>query len=179
MLAELGVSKDELKEKKAVEVGNIFPLGTRFSEPLGLNFTDESGQQQPVIMGCYGIGPGRVMGTIVEHFADERGLVWPANIAPYGVYICQIGDSDTIEKAVEQAYNSLSGQGISVLWDDRAERPGEQFADADLFGIPNRVVVSEKSLQAGGYELKKRTEDATKIVSLEQLNKLLGKSKQD
>lgn len=179
VLAELGISKDELKEKKAVEVGNIFTLGTRFSEPLGLNFTDESGQQQPVIMGSYGIGPGRVMGTIVEHFADDKGLVWPANIAPYDVYLCQIGYTPDIEKAAKQAYNNLSGQGISVLWDDRAERPGAQFADADLFGIPYRVVVSEKSIQAGGFELKKRTEEDTKIVSLDDLGKILGKQKQD
>ncbi len=177
VLAELGIKKDELVEKKAVEVGNIFTLGTRFSEPLGLNFTDENGSLKPVIMGSYGIGPGRVMGTIVEHFADDKGMVWPDGIAPFDVYICQIGDSTDIEKAAQDAYNLLSGQGISVLWDDRNERPGAQFADADLFGIPNRVVVSEKSVASGGYELKKRTEDNTRIVSLDELGKTLGKQK--
>lgn len=175
VLKELGINKSELVEKRAVEVGNIFTLGTRFSKPLGLSFTDEQGKSKPVIMGSYGIGPGRVMGAIVEHFADEKGLVWPQAVAPFDVYLCQIGDDQKVEKAASDAYNTLSGQGISVLWDDRKERPGEQFADADLFGIPYRLVASDKSLEQGGYELKHRTKSEVEIVSLESVIKQLAK----
>ncbi len=125
VLADLGVKKEELEELTAVEVGNIFTLGTRFSEPLELYFTDESGVQKPVIMGSYGIGPSRLMGLIAEHFADDKGLVWPENIAPFKVYLAQIGNDVEVAKAANDVYGALHQQGVTVLWDDRSDaRPG-------------------------------------------------------
>jgi prolyl-tRNA synthetase len=172
ILADLGVDRQNLIEKTAVEVGNIFTFGSRYSEPLGLFFTDEQGLKQPVFMGSYGIGISRLMGLLAEHFADEKGLVWPINIAPYTVYLANIGDA-SIKHVADEIYKSLSTHKISVLYDDRDERPGEKFADADLVGIPYRVVVSEKSLQAGGAEVKKRTHDEVKIVPAEAVANML------
>lgn len=172
-LKELGVEKSELVEKKAVEVGNIFPLGTRFSEPLGLNYTDEAGKPRPVIMGSYGIGPGRVMGTIVEHLADSKGLVWPPQIAPFKVYLAPLSDDKTVLEAADKAYKLLTDSGIGVLYDDRSARPGEMFADADLIGLPYRVVVSEKTLQKGSLEIKLRTASQVQLVPLHSLAKAL------
>ncbi len=170
VLADLGVTRDELVEKKAVEVGNIFTLGTRFSEPFNLSFTDEDGAVKPVIMGCYGIGPGRVMGTIVEHFADDRGIVWPKEIAPFRVYLISLGGSEAVGDACESLNKHLTDAGISVIYDDRkATSAGEKFADADLLGIPYRVVVSEKTIAANQYELKARTAQETKLLALEEL----------
>lgn len=173
-LKHLGLSRDQLSEKRAVEVGNIFALGSKYSDALGLKFTDESGQQQSIIMGCYGIGVSRLMGLLAEHFADEHGLVWPANIAPYKVYLASLGSEPEISQAVDELYDKLNQAGISVLFDDRDERPGEKFADADLFGLPYRVVISQKSLDNGGFELKSRASVETEVVSLEKLlSKLL------
>ncbi|HZM64475.1 MAG TPA: aminoacyl--tRNA ligase-related protein [Candidatus Saccharimonadales bacterium] len=170
VLADLGVSKGELVEKRAVEVGNIFTLGTRFSEPLNLTFTDEDGTNKPVIMGSYGIGPGRVMGTIVEHFADERGIVWPKEIAPFRVYLVSLGGSAEVEQETDVLNKHLTDAGIGVLYDDRkATSAGEKFADADLLGIPFRVVISEKTVAAKKYELKARMAQETKLLSLEEL----------
>ena len=175
VLAELGISKDELQEQKAVEVGNIFSLGTKFSQPLGLSFTDEDGAVKPVIMGSYGIGPGRVMGTIVEQFADERGLVWPEAIAPFSVYLARLDQTPEVIQKADDLYQQLTQAGVSVLYDDRSVRAGEMLADADLMGMPYRVVVSEKSLAAGGYELKSRSSNDTKIVPENSLLELLAK----
>jgi prolyl-tRNA synthetase len=164
VLAELGVTKDELQEQKAVEVGNIFSLGTKFSEPLGLTFTDEDGSLKPVIMGSYGIGPGRVMGTIVEHFADEQGLVWPEAVAPFKVYLARLDHTPEIIGMADKVYDQLTQAGVGVIYDDRNVRAGEMLTDADLMGMPIRLVVSQKSAQAGGYELKPRSSDKTEIV---------------
>lgn len=169
VLSDLGVQREGLVEKTAVEVGNIFTFGPRYSEPLGLFFTDEKGQQRPVFMGSYGIGISRLMGLIAEHFADDQGLVWPAAIAPFKVYLADLGGEQAVKDAASDVYRSLNSAGISVLYDDRDERPGEKFADADLLGLPYRVVVSEKSLQAGGVELKKRGSTDTQIVPLGNL----------
>lgn len=174
VLSSLGVSKNELSEKKAVEVGNIFSLGTKYAEALGLNFTDEKGEVKPVIMGSYGIGPGRVMGAIVEHFADDKGLIWPAQIAPYLVYLVSLGENENQQEA-DGLYKELTAAGIEVLYDDRDERAGEKFADADLLGLPYRVVVSQKSLQAGGYELKSRNQEKTQTVNKNELLEILAK----
>jgi prolyl-tRNA synthetase len=132
VLAELGVSKDELVEKKAVEVGNIFTLGTKYSSSLGLTFTDEDGEVKPVFMGSYGIGPGRVMGMIVERFADAKGIVWPEEVAPYRAYIARLGMDRRTVSAADALVIELEKSGIEVLYDDRDVRPGEKFADADL-----------------------------------------------
>ncbi len=158
VLHDLGLNKSELKEEKAVEVGNIFSLGTKYSKPLGLEFTNESGKREPVIMGCYGIGISRSMGVVAEVLSDDKGLVWPEEIAPAKVIIVQLGDDSSTTKAAEKLYKDLTHAKVEVLYDDRDLRAGEKFADADLMGIPYRVVVSDKTLANEQYELKKRTE---------------------
>ncbi len=174
VLAELGISKDELVEKTAVEVGNIFTLGTRFSEPLELNFTNDEGVSQPVFMGSYGIGPSRLMGLIAEHFADDKGLVWPEAIAPMKVYLVSIGDGATAK--ADELYQQFTDAGIKVLYDDRDERPGTKFADAELLGIPYRVTVSERLLDGGAFELTSRQDGHTDLLTPEELlAKLSGK----
>ncbi len=165
VLAELGVKREELVEKKAVEVGNIFSLGTRFSEPLGLTYKDETGAAKPVIMGCYGIGLGRLMGTIVEALSDEKGIVWPVSVAPFAAHLIVLdskaGEKDAkgenpAREHADDLYEALTKAGIETLYDDRASRPGEKFADADLIGIPVRIVISDKTLAAGKYEVTDR-----------------------
>ena len=169
VVAKTGVDKDRLKKVKAAEVGNIFSFGTKKSEQLGLYFSDEDGSSKPAVLGSYGIGITRLVGVITEHFADDKGLVWPQNVAPYSIYLASLGEEAEVRRSADEVYNSLRDAGVSVLYDDRDERPGEKFADADLLGIPYRVVVSQKSLQAGGLELKKRTEAETRIFSKENL----------
>lgn len=168
-IAHLGLDKNQLVEKRAVEVGNIFSLGRKYSDALGLKFTDESGQQQSIIMGCYGIGVSRLMGLLAEHFADDKGLAWPLNIAPYKVYLASLGEHGPVKQAADEVYAYLTDNGIGVLYDDRDERPGEKFADADLLGIPYRLVVSDNSLQAGGFELKNRTSTDIKVLPKDQI----------
>jgi prolyl-tRNA synthetase len=173
VLNELGMKKDGLVAKKAVEVGNIFTLGTKYSDALDLKFTDEDGTQKPVFMGSYGIGPSRLMGLLAEHFSDDRGLVWPVNVAPFKVYIARLGDGEAAVKQADELYNSLTSKQIEVIYDDRDLRAGEKFADADLLGIPYRVVVSDKTASAGTYEFKARTsQEASNIGSEELLKKL-------
>jgi prolyl-tRNA synthetase len=172
MLAELGIDKSDMVEKKAVEVGNIFTLGTRFSDALELTFDNESGEKESVFMGSYGIGPGRVMGTIVETLSDDRGMIWPESIAPFAVHLIQIGD---VNDKAEKIYKDLKEKGIEVLFDDRDASAGSKFADADLIGIPHRVVISEKSLEKGGLEYKKRNEPDSKIITERELFEMLGK----
>jgi prolyl-tRNA synthetase len=166
VLAELGIKKEELEEVKAVEVGNIFTLGTRFSDPLNLNFTDENGELKPVVMGSYGIGPSRLMGLIAEHFADDKGLVWPENVAPYKVYLVSIGD--VAEQATE-LYEKLQAAGVSVLFDDRNERPGAKFADAELIGLPYRVTMSERLIGEDKLEFTRRNGGETELLTLDEL----------
>jgi prolyl-tRNA synthetase len=170
---ELGISRDELEIVKTAEVGNIFNFGTQKTDEMNLYFTDQEGQQQPIWMGSYGIGITRVMGVLVEKLADDRGLVWPAAIAPYQLYIVQIGDDADTVKAAEQLCENAQSWGVSVLYDDTDKRPGEKFADADLLGIPHRVVVSPKTLEAGMYEYKARTSGEAKMVSIDDLKNLL------
>lgn len=165
-LTELGVDRGDLVEKKSIEVGNIFHLGTKFSEPLGLTYKDEAGEMRPVVMGSYGIGPTRLLGTIVEVLADERGLVWPKAIAPFQIHLLSLGAD---EKATE-IYETLTRDGIEVLYDDRDASAGEKFADSDLLGIPYRVVIGKRSLESGTAELKSRTEERVETVPFNQLN---------
>jgi prolyl-tRNA synthetase len=170
VLAELQVAKDDLVPHKAIEVGNIFKLGTRFSEPLGLTYADEAGQRQPVLMGSYGIGPGRVMGTIAEVLSDKAGLVWPESVAPFLVHLINIKAADEgVARQAEQLYKQLQQAAVSVLWDDRQLAAGEQFADSDLLGLPWRVVVSAKSLAAGGVEVKERKTGKVSMVAAQDL----------
>lgn len=165
VIADLGLSREALVEKKAIEVGNIFSLGTRFSEPLGLTYVDEAGKTQPVIMGSYGIGPTRVMGTVVESLSDERGIVWPEAIAPFRIHLVALGKNEEVQKHAETMYNELVEKGVEVLYDDRTVSAGEKFADSDLIGIPTRIVVSEKTMAAGELEVKERSESEARMVS--------------
>ena len=176
-LAKLGLSKDELVEKRGVEVGNIFPLESKYTDALDVYYSDERGNRQSIISGCYGIGISRLMGTIAELLSDDKGLVWPVNIAPAIVYIARLGDSDEVHKIADDLYQKLEDKGIEVLYDDRDARAGEKFADADLLGIPYRVVVSEKTLESKQFELKERTETEVKFVSEVDLIKSLASIK--
>jgi len=155
-------------EKKAVEVGNIFPLGTKFSEALELCFKDEEGNKKPVIMGSYGIGVSRLMGVIAEVFSDERGLIWNKEVSPFQVHLLAM--SRTVLDKAEEVYKKLVSSGVEVLYDDRDLRAGEKFADADLIGIPTRVVVGNKYKESGKLEVKERTEEESKEMTLEEFN---------
>jgi len=169
VIAQTGVDRDSLEKVKAAEIGNIFSFGTHKSEQLGLYFTDEDGSQKPVVLGSYGIGVTRLLGVITEHFADDRGLVWPAGVAPYDVYLASLGGSQEVRQAADKAYDYLRANDVEVLYDDRDERPGDKFADADLLGIPYRLVVSQKSLEAGGLELKSRQSAEVRIVQPDEV----------
>jgi prolyl-tRNA synthetase len=169
VLANLGVTKDELVPKTAVEVGNIFTLGTKFSDALDLRYKAENGDDTPVFMGSYGIGPGRVMGTIVEVLSDDKGIVWPESVAPFAIHVLALGDNEAVKTQAEKLYSDLVLAGIEVLFDDRVETSnGAKFAGADLLGMPTRIVVSERSLAAGGVEVKKRTEPESRIMSISE-----------
>jgi len=174
ILAQLKLNKDELVEKKAVEVGNIFSLGSKYADALDVYYTDEDGQQRSMIMGCYGIGISRLMGLLAEHFADDKGLVWPENVAPAKVYLVRLGDKPEVIKQADELYERLTAAQVQVLYDDRNMRAGEKFADADLLGIPYRLVVSDKTLSSDSYELKARTATEAKQVGQEELLKTLG-----
>lgn len=161
----------ELKKEKAVEVGNIFKLMTKYSKPFELTFKDQKGNENDVVMGCYGIGLNRLMGTAVELFNDEKGIIWPESIAPFKVHLLSLGQ----DEEAQRIYDKLQSEGIEVLFDDRDVRAGEKFADSDLIGIPYRVVVSAKSLENGGVEVKRRSEQESKIISVEALLEMLKK----
>ncbi len=165
VMADLGVEESELESTAAAEVGNIFTLGTKFSAPLDLEFTDKDGERKTVIMGCYGIGVSRVMGVIAEKWCDDKGLVWPENIAPYKHYLIAIGDEAT--KKADELYQ---GREETILYDDRDLRPGEKFADAELMGIPYRIVISDKTLANNEAEVTNRRTGETTLVKLENLD---------
>jgi len=169
-LAELGVTKEELTKRKSIEVGNIFSLGTKFSEAIGLQFNDEQGQKQPVIMGSYGIGPARAMGTIVDLLSDEKGIVWPAAVAPYQAHLVGLNTDDTeITDWADGIYAALKARGASVLYDDRDARPGEKFADSDLLGLPYRIVASKKGKESGKFEVVTRATGEMRELTEEEL----------
>lgn len=173
VMADLGIKKEDLVQQTAVEVGNIFTLGTKFSEALDLSFSAEDGSKQQVFMGSYGIGPSRLVGLLAEHFADDKGLVWPENVAPFKVYLAPLGDSQAVTTQADQLYELLINKGVEVLYDDRSVRPGEKFADADLMGIPHRIIISEKTLAANVYEYKARTSaDAQMLNQADLLAKI-------
>lgn len=177
VLADLGLTKDELEEIKAVEVGNIFSLGTRFSDALDLTYTDEAGEERPVVMGSYGIGPGRVMGTVVEELSDESGIVWPESIAPFKVHLVALMQKEgtDVQDAADKLYSTLTEKGIEVLYDDReGVSAGEKLADADLLGIPYRLLISEKTLKEGKIEFKKRDSEDVEMLSDEEMYKQIA-----
>lgn len=164
-----------LRAERGIEVGNIFKLGTRYSEAMGVGFHDEHSQRRPFVMGSYGIGPGRLMACVVQAHHDDRGPVWPATLAPFDVVIVQIASAAviTVAETSQELYETLSAKGVRVLLDDRDERPGVKFADADLVGAPIRVVVGEKGLSEGCVEVKRRSEATAMRVDLEEVNALL------
>jgi len=180
VLVSLGLEKGKLVEHKAIEVGNIFSLGTSKPEALGLFYEDKNEGKNPVFMGSYGIGLGRLMGTVVEVLSDDKGIIWPESIAPFQVHLLVLGDDETVSEEANKIYEKLVKNGVEVLFDDRVGlSAGEKFADADLLGMPYRAVVSARSIKdspagaGSGIELKKRTEEKGKIVSLDELLNLL------
>lgn len=170
-----------LKEEKTVEVGNIFKLGTKFSEDIGAYFIDRDGKKKAVIMGCYGIGVGRLMGTVVEVYHDDKGIVWPLSVAPFAVHLIKINNPDEkidrkIKKEAEKAYNILLKNQIEVLYDDRMDfSAGEKLIEADLIGIPYRAIISEKTLQKQSIEIKSRNSDKIEFIKLSQLGNYFKK----
>ncbi len=170
---ELGVERSELEKIKTAEVGNIFNFGTQKSEEMNLVFTDQFGKEQFAYMGSYGIGITRVMGVIVEKFADDKGIVWPENIAPLKVYLVRIGGEAAVREA-DALYDELTAKGIEVLYDDRDERPGAKFADSELMGIPYRITVSDRLLKQKQYELTSRVTSETSLLTHEELLAKIG-----
>lgn len=175
VLKDLGVKKDELSEEKAVEVGNIFSLGTRFSDAFDLTYLDEKGEKQKVVMGSYGIGPNRLMGTIVELLADDRGIVWPESVAPFQFHLVLLQPEDAAAKeAADRLYEEIHADGNTVLYDDRVGvMAGEKFFDSDLIGIPYRVVVSKKTLELGKLEVKNRKTGEVNMMTREEFLAML------
>lgn len=172
-IKDLGINRDNLEKVKSAEVGNIFNFGTEKSEQMGINFTDEDGKAKPMFLASYGIGITRVMGVIAEKFADEKGLIWPENVSPYLLYLTFVGNDDDVISNTENIYEELISIGYEVLFDDRDVRPGEKFADADLLGIPHRVVVSRKTHDQNLIEYKSRSATELELISVEELkNKL-------
>lgn len=174
VLTELGVSKEALVKTKSAEVGNIFNFGTSKCDDMNLFVANETGEKTSVYLGSYGIGVTRLMGVIAEHFSDDKGLVWPQDVAPFKVFIAQLGIEDDVVQECQSLYNELGQKGIEVFWDDRDVRAGEKFGDADLYGIPYRVVVSNKTINQAKYEIKKRTENDTKLVDKAELFNMLA-----
>lgn len=165
-VAELGLSRDDLEPVKTAEVGNIFNFGTQKTDEMDLYYTGSDGTKQSMYLGSYGIGITRVMGVIAEKLSDDKGLVWPAAIAPYKVYLVSIGD---VTKQADALYRKLQDAGVTVLYDDRAERPGAKFADAELIGLPYRVTISERLLGEDKYEFTLRNSGETELLTLDEL----------
>jgi len=168
--AEMEIAKcekcgGELNEQKGAEVGNIFDLGTKYSNAFDLNFANIDGKQENVLMGCYGIGVSRLVATIAEIWHDKAGLIWPESVAPFQIHLISLGENE----AAEKIYRELTERGIEVLFDDRDARAGEKFADADLIGIPTRILVSKKTLEKNHAEVKKRNSEKVKIVPIDKI----------
>lgn len=169
VLADLEASNETFSETTAAEVGNIFKLKFKYSEPLGLKYIDEGNAQKTVYMGCYGIGVSRLMGVIAERFADEKGLVWPESIAPYKYYVVGIG-----EAGMAKAEELYRGHEDIMIIDDRDKRPGEKFADSELMGIPYRIVISDKTLSSDAVELSSRMTGEKESVKIDKILEQIG-----
>lgn len=175
ILADLELDKNNLTEKKSIEVGNIFSLAYKFSDPIDLSYKNSEGEEKKVFMGSYGIGITRLMGTIVEVYADDKGIVWPESVAPFQIHLISLfkNKEDESYKIAKEIYEKLSAKGVEVLFDDRENKTaGEKFSDADLIGISVRVLISEKSLTNGGIEIKKRKEKESEIISADDFLKI-------
>jgi prolyl-tRNA synthetase len=163
-------SSDSFIEKNSIEVGNIFKLGTKYSLPFDLKYKDKYGNEKPVIMGCYGIGISRAMGAVVEANHDEKGIVWPKELSPFLVHIVELSNDKKVITTAQKLYQDLQKQGIQVIYDDRQDKSaGEKFAEADLIGIPYRVVVSEKTVAKNSVELKERDKTSAELIKIKQL----------
>jgi prolyl-tRNA synthetase len=169
-----------LAAARGIELGHIFKLGTRYSELLGAHFLDVKGESLPLVMGCYGIGTGRLMATLVEQSHDDQGIIWPAAIAPFQIHLIALGTERQALETAESFYQDLSGRGYEILYDDRDESAGVKFNDADLIGIPLRLTISPRSLDAGGVEAKLRSATQKAILPLESveagIQNLLGQA---
>ena len=150
-----------------IESGHTFNLGTKYSEAMDAHFIDKDGKKKPIVMGCYGIGLGRLMAAIVEVYHDEKGIIWPSSVAPFQIHLIEL----KAKQEAEKIYNTLQKKQIEVLYDDRKESAGVKFADADLIGIPLRIVVSEKTLKKESVEIKKRSEKKVKLVKIKDILK--------
>jgi len=173
-LEKLGLEKSKLKETKSIEVGNIFSLGSRFSDALGLSYTDQEGTQQPVLMGCYGIGPSRVMGTIVEALADDKGIVWPESVAPFRVHLVSLVPDDVTTAYADALYEDFVREGVEVLYDDRDARAGEKLADSDLLGIPTRLLIGKETIETGKVEVVDRKTGEVKRIARGEITDLFA-----
>ncbi len=168
-------NEGQLEIHRGIEVGHIFQLGTKYSESMDARVLDEDGDLQPLIMGCYGIGVSRVVAAAIEQNHDDRGIIWPAPLAPFDVAIVSIGAdrSPAVAEAAEQLYNELRAAGLDPLWDDRDARPGVKFADMELIGIPHRIVVGDRGLKAGTLEYRARTADEAEEIPVDQVVSVL------
>jgi prolyl-tRNA synthetase len=166
---------NSFEKKKAIEVGNIFKLGEKFSRPFNLTFLDKDGTKKFVQMGCYGIGLGRLMGAIAEIFHDQRGIIWPKEISPFQVHLIYVGETKKVKEISEKIYNELTKEKIEVLYDDREKSPGEKFFDCDLIGIPLRMIVSEKTLKKNSVEFKERKTGKIKLVKIQKAKDFIEK----
>ncbi len=172
-LKKLGIDRSDLEKVKSAEVGNIFNFGTHKSKQMKFSYTNEQGELQYVHLGSYGIGVSRLMGVIAEKFSDEKGLVWPEAVAPARVYIARIGQNDKVVSYADSLYDELQQQNVEVLYDDRDIRPGEKFADADLMGIPHRLVISDKTIDLDKVEYKPRIDRDAKLMSKKEFLELI------
>ncbi|MEI6280730.1 MAG: aminoacyl--tRNA ligase-related protein [bacterium] len=167
--------KGKLKKGRASEVGNVFDLGQKYPKSFDYTYTDQNGEEKIPVVGCYGIGTTRLMGTIVEALANDQGIIWPTEVAPFYVHLLSLGADEAVSKEAEKVYETLKKNNIEVLFDDRVGlSAGEKFSDADLLGMPYRAVVSARSLKENGIEIKKRTEEKGNIVSVDELLKMLA-----
>ena len=167
--------RGKLKTCRGIEVGHIFQLGTKYSEAMKAEFIDESGKPKPLLMGCYGIGVSRIVAAAIEQGHDEKGIIFPSSIAPFEVILTPIGynKSEEVKKVTDSIYNELLALGFDVLLDDRGLRPGVMFSEAELLGIPHRITISDKTIEAKKVEYKKRETEGSELIDLKSLEKYL------
>ncbi|OGF31509.1 hypothetical protein A2533_04020 [Candidatus Falkowbacteria bacterium RIFOXYD2_FULL_35_9] len=161
--------------EKSIEVGNIFELKTKFTTAFDFTYTDEAGKEQPVQMGCYGIGPSRVMGSVVEVHHDDKGMIWPESMAPYQVHLVALGDDEKVLAQAESLYQELIKSGVETLFDDREVQAGQKLNDADLIGLPIRLIISSKTLDKNFVEMKKRNSSEVELIKIAKVSKLFTK----
>ena len=168
--------KNPLESKKAIELGHVFCLGTKYSEMMGANYRNKKGEEKPILMGCYGVGVSRLMATIIELKNDDRGIIWPKEVAPFQIHLISLSSDEKIKKEADQLYLQLKKDNFNVLYDDREDKSvGEKFMESDLIGIPIRIVVSEKTLKEDSIGVKRRDEEKEQMIKINNLNKFLEK----